>query len=480
MTMLVMILFVSVIGASAYEFDGVTIKHGKKLIISGQTEGYVLSPGFANGTNYPGNFYGCVEIESTKSKPYVKLYFEDVDLDALNYCGGDKVEIWETLITTSSRKLAFCGSQRPRAWVSHGGKSVKIFFVTDEMLAGRGFRIRFQVTGDNGLCDKDQFQCTNRQCIHLRGICDGVIDCTDGSDEKFCTAAGSGLKNMAVVPCGTPVHLPNRDSEDRVVGGTEATPYSWPWQVSLGNPEYEGIGHFCGGALISSQWVLTAAHCVTKRRVSDIIVTLGVHDLLEVDDVMTRKVETLIPHSEIWWARTFMGLSARGRVGQNHRVIMHDYDIALIKLDVPVNFTDKMRPICLPENDTDSLLHGKCLATGWGQTRGSGSFAKLKQAHMRELPFEDCRKRGGLVFRSIDERYSFCAGDPRGEYGVCHGDSGGPLFCSKHGTSWTVQGVANTILKSTDSGTLCGVGSDSFWSRVSTHLAWIHHTIRVM
>ncbi|KAL3182055.1 hypothetical protein MRX96_035308 [Rhipicephalus microplus] len=178
--------------------------------------------------------------------------------------------------------------------------------------------------------------------------------------------------------------------------------------------EPEGDGGLIRGASGLRVWnqaghetgTLTGAFFATlnvarTRRVSDIIVTLGVHDLLEVDDVMTRKVETLIPHS-------------------NHRVIMHDYDIALIKLDVPVNFTDKMRPICLPENDTDSLLHGKCLATGWGQTRGSGSFAKLKQAHMRELPFEDCRKRGGLVFRSIDERYSFCAGDPRGEYGVCH------------------------------------------------------------
>ncbi|KAH8027987.1 hypothetical protein HPB51_012257 [Rhipicephalus microplus] len=89
---------------------------------------------------------------------------------------------------------------------------------------------------------------------------------------------------MAVVPCGTPVHLPNRDSEDRVVGGTEATPYSWPWQVSLGNPEYEGIGHFCGGALISSQWVLTAAHCVTnddrrlQERVCSITANTMVHE----------------------------------------------------------------------------------------------------------------------------------------------------------------------------------------------------------
>lgn len=462
MKMLLTLFFVSALGASASKFDDVTIKHGKKVIISGQTKGYVLSPGFANGTSYPGNFYGSVMIESMKRKPYVKLYFEDVDLDALNYCSGDRIEIWETLITTSSRKLAFCGSQRPRTWVSRGGKSVEIFFKTDEMLSGRGFRIRFQVTDDNDICGKDQFQCKNRQCIRLRGICNGVIDCADGSDEKFCNGVGSGgLEDIADVPCGTPAHLPNKDTEDRVVGGTEATPHSWPWQVSLGDPEYEGIGHFCGGALISSQWVLTAAHCLKERRASDVVVTLGVHDLLDVGDVITRKADVLVPHS-------------------NHSVTLNNYDIALLKLDMPVNFTDKVRPICLPEKNTDSVRHRECFATGWGQTRGSGSFAKLKQAQMNELPIDECRKKGGLVFRNIDEHYAFCAGDPLGQYGVCHGDSGGPLFCSKDGTSWTVQGVANTILKSTDSGTLCGVGSDSFWSRVSTHLPWIRHTIRIM
>jgi len=35
----------------------------------------------------------------------------------------------------------------------------------------------------------------------------------------------------------------------RVVGGVEAVPHSWPWQVSL---QVDGR-HFCGGSLINSQ-----------------------------------------------------------------------------------------------------------------------------------------------------------------------------------------------------------------------------------
>jgi len=47
----------------------------------------------------------------------------------------------------------------------------------------------------------------------------------------------------------------------RVVGGEDAEPGEWCWQVALINSLNQ---YLCGGALIGTQWVLTAAHCVTK------------------------------------------------------------------------------------------------------------------------------------------------------------------------------------------------------------------------
>nr|XP_029534854.1 chymotrypsin-like elastase family member 3B [Oncorhynchus nerka] len=59
--------------------------------------------------------------------------------------------------------------------------------------------------------------------------------------------------------CGTP---PIEPLTTRVVNGVDAKPHSWPWQISL---QYERDGewrHTCGGSLIATNWVMTAAHCI--------------------------------------------------------------------------------------------------------------------------------------------------------------------------------------------------------------------------
>lgn len=63
--------------------------------------------------------------------------------------------------------------------------------------------------------------------------------------------------------CGQPAIIPR---SSRIVGGEEATPGSWPWQVLLTSSSTGTSSQFCGGSLLNDRWVLTAAHCVDTGR----------------------------------------------------------------------------------------------------------------------------------------------------------------------------------------------------------------------
>src|SRR5262249_3542211 len=78
---------------------------------------------------------------------------------------------------------------------------------------------------------------------------------------------------------------PRTRPDSRIIGGTEAAPGAWPSQVALvfhdTADNYQA--QFCGGTLISRNWVLTAGHCVRDSGFtpspSEIDVLLGTNDL---------------------------------------------------------------------------------------------------------------------------------------------------------------------------------------------------------
>ena len=191
-------------------------------------------------------------------------------------------------------------------------------------------------------------------------------------------------------------------STSSIVGGSEATPFSIPWQVGIVNVESDRI--FCGGTLVSSTHVLTAAHCM----VGEIEVIVGEHDVNAEEDGTRHEVCGVTLHPN-WNSETT------------------NYDYAMLRLKEPVQIGNRAVPVCL----ADSSLEGNALdnkavtVSGWGKLSESGSQPTvLHTVNVQAMSNSECQESYG---QSAITDAMLCAGQPEGEIDSCQGDSGGML-----------------------------------------------------
>uniref|UniRef100_A0A672IHL7 pancreatic elastase II n=1 Tax=Salarias fasciatus TaxID=181472 RepID=A0A672IHL7_SALFA len=226
---------------------------------------------------------------------------------------------------------------------------------------------------------------------------------------------------LALHGCGRPTFPPVLS---RVVAGEDATPHSWPWQVSLQSDSSGRWSHVCGGSLISSEWILTAAHCINDRY--NYRVELGKHSLEASEDgsIAQRPVVHALCLLYGFFARFF-----------------YRNDIALIKLSSPVTFSDTIQPACLPDQGLVLPHDTPCFVTGWGRLSTSGPLADiLQQALLRVVGHDICSHPDWWSVLATEKMV--CAGGD-GVTAGCNGDSGGPLNCQNSDGSWGVHGVVS-------------------------------------
>ncbi|XP_057370017.1 serine proteinase stubble-like isoform X2 [Daphnia carinata] len=261
-------------------------------------------------------------------------------------------------------------------------------------------------------------------------------------------ASSSGMQRHGSVEavCGKPVYR-----WPKIVSGENARLGQWPWQVTLQEKTRRGYYHKCGASLLSKDWVLTAAHCLSNVQPESLLVRMGGIDFASVEDKWIESRVQLFPHPQF-------------------NIQTQQNDIALLKLLTPlVAYQSSTLPICLPDKDME-FDGAQSFVSGWGKLGEKSPIStRLQYVGVPIINNTECQKIYQPIHKQID-RQSICAGYAEGLKDSCEGDSGGPMMVFKRGR-WVLAGVISW-----------GVGcarpnQPGVSTRVTEYLDWIQTTL---
>ncbi|KAJ0178696.1 hypothetical protein K1T71_005471 [Dendrolimus kikuchii] len=250
---------------------------------------------------------------------------------------------------------------------------------------------------------------------------------------------------------------------------TDAKPGDWPWHVAiLIKDSVTDLSKYqCGGNIVSTTAIVTAAHCGFIRglqiNTEDIIVVAGVSDYKNLDHpgIQTRIAQRLILHP-------------------SYNFEYSSSDLAIIKVN-PFKFTDYVQPICIwgPVYDKTNLFGKEATVVGFGATENGKQSNTLRSTYIMVQNDTTCIAFAPKVYAKLINEFTFCAGyGPTAGINPRNGDSGGGLVVETmqpdHKISWYLRGVLSK----------CGVSPGKVncdpnyyvvYTDVGPHYGWIYH-----
>ncbi|XP_062550574.1 serine protease 40-like [Armigeres subalbatus] len=248
-----------------------------------------------------------------------------------------------------------------------------------------------------------------------------------------------------------------------IYGGKTSSPGEWPWHAAiyhLGTIRSTS-SYQCGGTLISSEFVLTAAHCTFRNGIplpaNHFIVKLGSYNLNTEEDHRSEYGVGLVERHFKYnpWA--------------------HQYDVALLQMENKVEFSNFIQPVCLPADaNAHQFSHGNVV--GWGFGDRNQMETVLQKANLHVVDYATCLRSNAILFSVLlSKDYSnFCAGNDN-MTNVCDGDSGGGLFSfNKIDGAWYIRGVTNAGVRVDPALNMrCNPRQFTVFSNVTYYMNWI-------
>nr|QHB21570.1 venom S1 protease 25 [Platymeris rhadamanthus] len=241
-------------------------------------------------------------------------------------------------------------------------------------------------------------------------------------------------------------------SPKRIVGGNEAGINEYPFIVLL--METKTRFPFCGGSIITTRHVLTAAHCTYPNRDVDLSVLVGEHDIRTFKETPATKVidvEKKLDHPDY-----------------NNITQIHDISLLLLKENIPLS--DFVGPVCMPSAQ-QNLLNEYIKVMGWGLTKdeeeGGKASPVLRKVNVRIIDVDICKTIYGIDTTQIRQICTY-----NNAKDSCQGDSGGPLVRLNPQTNMFEQVAVVSF------GRKCASTDPGVNSNVAFYMDWIKKVIK--